>query len=68
MKSINEDRVREISKIKNEPIWMTNFRIDSYKKFEELENPKFGPHLDIDFDLINYYKKIADLKDNWNDV
>ena len=68
MKSINEDRVREISKIKNEPIWMTNFRINSYKKFEELENPKFGPHLDIDFDLINYYKKIADLKDNWNDV
>lgn len=68
MKSINEDKVREISKIKNEPVWMTNFRINSYKKFEELENPKFGPHLDIDFDLINYFKKISDLKDNWNDV
>lgn len=68
MKNINENKVREISKIKNEPLWMTNFRINSYKKFEELDNPKFGPNLDIDFDLINYYKKISDLKNNWNDV
>lgn len=68
MKSINIEKVKEISKIKNEPRWMTNFRINSYKKFEEIDNPKFGPHLDIDYDLINYYKKISDLKNNWNDV
>ena len=68
MKSINIKKVEEISKLKNEPIWMKNFRVNSFKKFLELDNPSFGPNLDIDFDIINYYKKISDLKDNWNDV
>mgnify|MGYP004528561325 CR=1 FL=1 len=68
MKNINIEKVEEISKIKKEPLWMKNFRINAYKKFIELNNPNFGPKLDIDFDIINYYKKISDLKDNWNDV
>ena len=68
MKSINIKKVEEIKKLKNEPTWMKNFRVNSFKKFLELENPSFGPNLDIDFDIINYYKKISDLKDNWNDV
>mgnify|MGYP003317449398 CR=1 FL=1 len=57
IKSIDEEKVREISKIKNEPKWMTEFRVNSYKKFMELKNPKFGPALSIDFDIINYYNK-----------
>ena len=68
MKNINIEKVEEISKIKKEPLWMKNFRINAYKKFIELNNPNFGPKLDIDFDIINYYKKISDLKDDWNDV
>lgn len=68
-KNINEEKVIEISKIKQEPDWMTEFRINSYKKFEELANPKFGPELKIDFDIINYYKKIDDkIHNNWEDV
>lgn len=67
--SINEEKVREISKIKKEPKWMTEFRVNSYKKFMELKNPKFGPVLAIDFDIINYYKKMTDeVTDNWNQV
>jgi len=69
IKSIDEEKVREISKIKNEPKWMTDFRVNSYKKFMELKNPKFGPVLSIDFDIINYYKKMTDeVVDNWNNV
>ena len=69
IKSIDEEKVREISKIKNEPKWMTEFRINSYKKFMELKNPKFGPVLSIDFDIINYYKKMTDeVVDDWNNV
>ena len=60
IKSIDEEKVREISKIKKEPEWMTEFRVNSYKKFMELKNPKFGPVLAIDFDMINYYKKMTD--------
>lgn len=68
-RNINEEKVLEISKIKQEPKWMTEFRINAYKKFEELANPKFGPELKIDFDIINYYKKIDDkIHNNWEDV
>ena len=34
-KSLTEEKVREISKIKGEPSWMTDFRVMSYKKFVE---------------------------------
>ena len=67
-KGINESIVKEISKIKQEPKWMRDFRINSYKKFIELSNPKFGPGLEIDFDNITYYKKIDELRNDWNDV
>ncbi len=67
--SLNEEKVREISTIKKESNWMTDFRLKSYQKFMELENPKFGPTLNIDFDIINYYKRISDQVENdWNKV
>lgn len=66
---IDEDSVREISRIKNEPKWMEEFRAKSYQKFVELKNPKFGPPLPINFDIIHYYKKISDeVTDDWNKV
>lgn len=68
-KNINIDKVKEISNIKEEPKWMTDFRIKSYEKFIELDNPKFGPKLDIDFDIINYYKKVGNkVENNWDSV
>ena len=66
---LNIDTVKEISKIKNEPKWMTDFRIKSYKYFDKSDYPKFGPELNVDFDIITYYKKIADtVSNNWNNV
>ena len=68
-KSLTEEKVREISKIKGEPSWMTDFRVMSYKKFVELDNPTFGPKIDIDFDIINYYKRMNDkVEKDWSKV
>ena len=67
--SLSIEKVKEISKLKNEPKWMTEFRVNSYKKFIELPNPIFGPELKIDFSIINYYKKMTDKVHNtWEDV
>ena len=69
MKGINKKVVESISKAKKEPVWMRDFRINSYLKFEELSNPTFGPELAIDFDDITYYKKVTDKVENsWEDV
>ena len=67
-KGINKSRVIEISKIKKEPKWMREFRINSYLKFEELTNPSFGPELKINFDDITYYKKVGQNQNDWNKV
>ena len=48
---------------------MLDFRIKSFNKFEELSNPIFGPELRIDFDSINYFKRVSDtIANNWDDV
>ena len=68
-KKLNLDVVENISKIKNEPNWMMEFRKKSFQKFEELENPNFGPTIHLNFDLITYYKRISDkIENDWNNV
>ena len=51
---LNEDYITKISKLKKEPEWMLDFRIKSFRKFLELDNPNFGPELNIDFESLNY--------------
>ena len=65
---LTKDYITKISKLKGEPDWMLRFRLKSFEKFLELDNPNFGPEIDIDFDKINYYKKIGNLTDNWDEV
>lgn len=66
---IDISKVRQISKLKKEPKWMTEFRVNAYKKFSELKNPIFGPEIKLDFSIINYYKKMDDkIHNNWDDV
>lgn len=65
---LTKDYITKISKLKDEPEWMLDFRLKSFEKFLELDNPTFGPKIDIDFDKINYYKKVAGLTDDWNEV
>ncbi len=65
---LNEETIRNISKIKGEPEWMLEFRLKSLEKFKNLDMPKFGPKLDIDFSSINYYKKSGNTTSNWDKV
>lgn len=68
-KGLSREKVIEISKTKKEPKWMTNFRLMAFEKFMQLPNPNFGPELKIDFDDINYYKRIDDkVYNNWDNV
>ena len=66
---LTEKLIKEISGIKNEPKWMLDFRLKSYKEFIKQDNPSFGPEINIDFDSINYYKRISDKVENkWDNI
>lgn len=56
-KGLSEETVRQISKIKNEPEWMLEFRLKAYHKFLTMKCPDWA-HLDIpeiNFQDIIYY-------------
>ena len=69
-KGLTEAKVREISKIKGEPEWMTDFRVESFNRFLEMDNPTWGPDLsEINFDDITYYIKPSERsEESWDDV
>jgi len=69
-KGLNEKVVRQISAIKNEPKWMTDFRLQSYKIFLEKKMPTWGGDLSkINFDDIYYYLRSTDKQVNsWEDL
>ena len=54
---LNEDIIRTISRLKEEPEWMLEFRLGAFRKWQKMEMPEWG-HLDmpvIDFQDIIYY-------------
>lgn len=56
-KGLNEEIIRMISDIKKEPEWLLEFRLGAFKKWQEMELPRWA-HLDmpeIDFQDIIYY-------------
>lgn len=69
-KGLNEEVVREISKVKNEPEWMLEYRLKALEAFFRLPMPSFGPDLSfLDFPSYTYYTRVAtgDEK-SWNEV
>lgn len=68
-KSLSKEFIIELSKKKKEPLWMQEFRLQSYEKFLELENPSFGPELPFSFDDFLYYKNEYETsKSDWEQV
>ena len=45
-KGLNEDIIRMISARKDEPEWLLEFRLDAFRKWQAMEQPRWG-HLDI---------------------
>ena len=54
---LNEDIVRAISKKKNEPEWMTNWRLEAYRIWEAMTEPDWAnvTYKKPDFQSIAYY-------------
>lgn len=67
---LTEEIILTISKEKNEPKWMTDFRLKSLKTYEALKLPEWGPDLsELDLSKISMYvKPKADMKSSWEDV
>lgn len=62
--------VEEISRFKDEPDWMLQFRLRSYDHFVQRAMPSWADGLDkIDFDKIIYYRKPSEREEkSWDDV
>ncbi|MGQ9907934.1 MAG: Fe-S cluster assembly protein SufB [Candidatus Flexifilum sp.] len=69
-KGLNADIVRQISEMKQEPAWMTEFRLNAYQQFLAKPLPTWGADLSgIDFDDIYYFVRAAEKQGrDWNEV
>ncbi len=69
-KGLDEEVVSAISRHKNEPDWMLQFRLRSLDEFRKREMPNWGADLSsLDFDDMYYYAKPAESKfESWEDV
>ena len=59
---LNEDIVRRISAVKNEPDWLLEFRLKAYRHWITMKHPNWG-HLKFeipDFQSISYYAQPKD--------
>ena len=62
--------VEEISRVKGEPDWMREFRLNAYDIFCRKKMPSWGVDLSkLDFETIRYYVKPSDkVLNKWEDV
>ncbi len=70
-KGLNREIVATISAMKNEPAWMTEYRLKAYDIFMSKPMPQWGSLMlnDIDFDDIYYFVRATDGQGkNWDDV
>jgi Fe-S cluster assembly protein SufB len=69
-KGLSQKTVHDISATKEEPSWMTAFRLKSLVEFENRPMPTWGANLsDINFDDITYYLKATDgQSQSWEDL
>lgn len=67
---LTPDIIREISREKNEPDWMLNFRLKALDHYNHIETPTWGPELselDIE-DIVHYVKPEIGQKHTWDEV
>lgn len=67
---LTPELVSQISKEKNDPAWMQNFRLQSLQMYNQMEVPPWGPSiegLDID-NIVTYVRPNTNMKTKWSDV
>ena len=71
-KGLDAERVRQISEMKGEPAWMTEYRLKAYEHFCERPMPDWGNTAllnGINFEDIYYYVRATDgTERDWEDV
>ncbi|OAB43222.1 Fe-S cluster assembly protein SufB [Paenibacillus glacialis] len=69
-KGLTPEIVREISRIKDEPEWMLDFRLKALETFEKMPMPNFGGNMDdLDFNEIQYFVRASDKQGKtWEEV
>ncbi len=69
-RGINEDVVRNISALKNEPEWMLQLRLKGLRLFQKKPMPTWGSDLSgIDFDNIKYFVRSTEKQaTSWDDL
>ena len=62
---LNEDVIRFISAKKNEPEWMTEWRLKAFHEWQKMEKPEWANLKieEIDFQSISYYSAPKSMKD-----
>lgn len=67
---LSEELIRDISRRKNEPDWMLDFRLKSLKIYHQMHIPGWGPDLSgLDIAHIsNYVKPEGKMVSSWNEV
>ena len=67
---LTEDIVLEISKKKNDPEWMRDFRLKSLEIYNKSEMPNWGPDisgLNVD-NIVTYVKPNTEMSQTWEEV
>ncbi|MDN5328067.1 MAG: Fe-S cluster assembly protein SufB [Candidatus Woesearchaeota archaeon] len=68
-KGVSEQIIRDISKVKNEPEWMLNLRLEGLRHFFELSLPKWAPEINVNFDDVYLYLRPAErTASDWDEV
>ena len=69
-KGLNRAIVEQISRRKNEPAWMLEYRLKALAHFKKRPMPQWGSDLsEIDFGNIHYYVRPSErAENNWDDV
>ncbi|KZE67762.1 Fe-S cluster assembly protein SufB [Fictibacillus phosphorivorans] len=69
-RGLTKEIVEEISRMKNEPEWMLEFRLKSLEQFYKMPMPQWGGDMkDLNFDDITYYVKPSEKSEkSWDEV
>ena len=62
--------VEKLSKEKNDPVWMQQFRLESLQIYNEMKIPNWGPSIEgLDMDHIaTYVRPNTKMRNDWKDV
>ena len=62
--------IDKLSKEKDDPVWMQQFRLQSLQIYNEMPIPDWGPSIEgLDMDHIaTYVRPKSDMKNDWKDV